>query len=111
MFEKLRRDVFVDMIIERELERDAHQVERVHRHPGGAIGLVDIAAGRERGAAIEKADIVKAKKPALKDVVSFNVLAVHPPGEIEHQLMKDAFEESPVALAAVMLAVGFIDAP
>src|SRR5713226_7512614 len=102
MFEKLRRDVFVDMVLEGELERYAHQVERVHRHPGGAVGLVDIAAGRQRRAAVEKADIVEAEKPALKDVVSFDVLAVHPPGEIEHQFVEDTFEESPVALAAVV---------
>src|SRR6266446_9817639 len=103
MLEKLRGDVFVDMILEGELQRDAHQVEGVHRHPGGAVGLVDITAGRQRGAAVEKADIVEAEKPALKDVVSLDVLAVHPPGEIEHQLVEDTFEESPVALAAVVL--------
>src|SRR6478672_13851978 len=105
MFEKLRRDVFVDMVRKRELERDAHQVERVHRHPGSAVGLVDIAAGRQGRAAVEKADIVEAEKPALKDIVSFDVLAVHPPSEIEHQFVEDAFEKGPVALAAVMVAV------
>src|SRR5882762_10916297 len=98
MLEKLGGDVFVDMVLEGELERDAHQVERVHRHPGGAVGLIDIAAGRQRRAAVEKTDIVEAEKPALKDVVSFDVLAVDPPGEVEHQFVEDTFEKGPVAL-------------
>ena len=71
--------------------------ERVHRHPGGAVGLVDVAAGRQRLRAVEDADVVEPEKAALEDVAAVGVLAVHPPGEIQHQLVEDAFEEGAVA--------------
>jgi hypothetical protein len=45
MLEELGRDVLVHMVVLGELERDAHEVERVHRHPAGAVRLVDMAAG------------------------------------------------------------------
>ena len=58
-----------------------------------------VAAGRQRRAAVEDADIVEPEKPALEDVAALGVLAVHPPGEIQHQLVEDAFEEMPGRLA------------
>jgi hypothetical protein len=36
------------MVGERQLEGDAHQIERVHRHPRRAVGLVDVTPGRQR---------------------------------------------------------------
>ncbi len=40
MFEELRGGALVDVVVQREFKGDAHHVERVHRHPGGAVGLV-----------------------------------------------------------------------
>ena len=48
-------------------------------------------------AAVEDADVVQAEKAALEDVAALRVLAVDPPGEIQHQLVEDAFEERQVA--------------
>jgi len=57
----------------------------------------DEAARRQRCAAIEHADVVQAEEAALKHVAPFRVLPIHPPGEVQHQLVKDALEklESP----------------
>src|SRR5713226_5312875 len=109
MLEELCRDVFVDMIIRRQFERYAHQVQRVHRHPGGGVGLVDVAALGQRLAAVKDADVVEAEKAALEDVAALGVLAVDPPGEIEDQLVEDALEKGAVALAAVQVAVYLVN--
>ena len=111
MLEELAGDVLVDVIVLGELERDAHQIERIHRHPAGAVGLVDVAAGRQLRAAVEHADVVEAEKSALEDVAAHGVLAVHPPGEIEHQLVEHALQEFQVALAPMVLAVDLEHAP
>ena len=51
----------------------------------------------KRRAAVEHADVVEAEKTTLKNVSPLSVLAIHPPGEVEHQLVEDAFEEREVA--------------
>ena len=70
------------------------------RHPGGAVGLLEVAAGRQRRAAVEDADVVEAEEAALEHVPAVAVLAVDPPGEVEQQLLEDALEQLAVALAA-----------
>ena len=70
-----------------------------------------MAAVRQRCVPVEYADIVEPEKPALEDVSALDVLAVDPPGEIEHQLVEDALEKISVALAAAVLAVDLVDAP
>ena len=94
VLEELGRDVLVGVVVLGELERDPHQVQAVHRHPGGAVGLVDEAAGRQRRRAVEHADVVEPEEAALEDVAALGVLAVHPPGEVQHQLVEDALEEA-----------------
>src|SRR5207247_3872132 len=97
VFEEFRGDVFIDLVVLRQFERDTHEVERIHRHPARPVGLVDEAAGGQRRAAVEHADVVEAEKPTLKNVSPLSVLAIHPPGEVEYQLVEDAFEEREVA--------------
>ena len=116
MLEEFRRDVFIDPVVLRQFQRDAQQVQAIHRHPARAVGLVDVAAGRQRRAAVEHADVVEAKEAALENIASLRVLAIHPPGEVEQQLVKDAFEKFQVALVvrigfAALLAVHLEHAP
>ena len=111
VLEKFGSDVFVDMVGERQLERNAHQVERVHRHPRSAVGLVDVTPARQRFVPVEYADVVEPQEPALENISALDILAVDPPGEVEHQLVEDTFEKIPVALAASVLPVDFIDTP
>src|SRR5258707_15649472 len=81
MLEELGRNVFVDVIFQRQLDRDSHQIERKHPHPTGGVALLEASAVGKRIVAIEHADVVEPEKTALKNVVPFGVLAVHPPSE------------------------------
>ena len=101
VFQKFRRDVLIDLVVLREFERDAQQVHAKHRHPARAVGLVDEAAGRQRRTAVKHADIVEAEKTALKNIPSLRVLAVHPPSEIQQQLVENTFEKFQVASSRI----------
>src|SRR5690349_21484501 len=103
MLEELGGDVFIDWIVKGQLKGDAHEIQRIHRHPACAVGLIDEAAGGQRLAAIEDADIVEAKEAPLKQIAPLSVLAVDPPGEIEHQLVEGALQERQVARIAAAL--------
>ena len=98
-------------VLRRQFQRDPHQVERVHRHPRGAVGLVDEPAGRQRVAAVEHADVVEAQEPALEHVPPLRVLAVHPPREVDHQLVEHLLQELPVGVVLVLLVVPVLDVP
>src|ERR1700721_4343851 len=76
-------DVFVRGILRGELHGDGQQVQCVHGHPTGAVGLLDVAAGGQRVAAVEDSNIIEAEKTALKNVHAVGVFAVDPPGEIQ----------------------------
>ena len=91
---ELAGDVLVGRVVLRELHGDGEQVERIHRHPARAVRLLEVTAGRQRRAAIEHADVVEAQEAALEDVLALGVLAIHPPGEVQEQLVEDALEES-----------------
>src|SRR5271165_7549346 len=108
VLEELGGDIFVDRIVLRQLERDAHEIQGVHGHPAGSVRLIDVAAGRQLGAAVEDADVVQAEKSALEYVAALGVLAVHPPGEVQNQLVENSLQESEVAPAAALLAVHLI---
>ena len=92
----------------RQLDGDLEHVLAEERHPGRAVGLLEVAAGRQRRAAVEDADVVEAEEPALEHVVAVPVLAVHPPGEVEEQLVERLLEPLDVAAALLQLveAVG-----
>ena len=99
MLEELGGHVLIGRILESKFERDAEQVEGEHGHPGGAVRLVDAAAGGERAGAVENGDVIQAKKAAAEDVAAAGVLAVPPPGEIEQELMERLFQEVAVGHA------------
>ena len=69
-----------------------------------------MTAGGQRLAAVEHADVVQAEEAALKDVHALGVLAVHPPGEVQQQLVEDALQKRAVARAATLL-LDLVDAP
>ena len=85
----------------RQLDGDLQHVLAEQRHPGGAVGLLEVAAGRQRRAAVEDADVVEAQEAPLEDVPARAVLAVDPPGEVQQQLLEAALEPLPVPLAAL----------
>src|SRR6516162_11055361 len=83
MLKELYGQRLVDRIVRGQLDGDLKHRLGVERHPAGAVCLVHMAAGRQRRAAVENADIVEAEEAALEDVAPARVLAVAPPGEID----------------------------
>ena len=110
MFQELRRDVFVNVIFTRELDRDTHQIQRKHSHPTRAIALFKEAAIGERGAAIEYADVIKAKEPAFENIFVFGIFPIHPPGKGKEQFVKDCFQKCAVAFTG-LFSLDLEDAP
>ena len=60
-------------------------------------------AGRKRGAAIKDADVVEPEEAALEDVLAEAVLAIHPPGEVQDELVERRLEEIEVDFASQRL--------
>ena len=110
VFPELACHVFVARLFACQFQCDGQQVQGVHCHPTGPVRLFDVSAGRERRAPVEHADVVQTKKSALKDVHAIGVLAVHPPGEVQHQFVKHALQECPVAFAFPLL-VDLVNSP
>ena len=100
---ELARHVFVGRIFFGEFECDRQQIEAVHRHPAGAVGLFEVPAGGQWRAAVENADVVETEEASLEHVASFGIFSVYPPGEVEKQLVEDALEEHSVANAPALL--------
>src|SRR5688572_31774502 len=96
VLEKLDRELLVRGLLLRQLERDLEHGLREERHPRGTICLLEIAARRQRLRAIEDADVVEAEEPALEDVVALAILAVHPPREVQEQLVEHPLEKRAV---------------
>ena len=46
VLEELRREALVRLVLFREFERDAHEVEAEHPHPAGRVGLFEARAKR-----------------------------------------------------------------
>ena len=110
MFEKLRRDIFVNVIFERELKRNAHHVQAEHSHPARAVALFEMASIGKRVVPIEHANVIEPEKSALKDVVAFRVFAIHPPGEGDEHFVKDRLEKRAIAFAG-FFSLDLINAP
>src|SRR5438876_4869927 len=111
MLKELCGNILIDLVVPRQFEGDAHEVESIHRHPRSAVSLVNEAARGQRRAAVEHTNVVESKEAALKNVPTLRVLAIHPPGEVQHQLVKNPFEEGEVALVTALLAVHLEHAP
>src|SRR6185437_14476781 len=58
---------------------------------------------------IEQADIVQPKEPALENVQSLRVFAVHPPGEVQQQLLENPLQELDIANTTVQVPIVLID--
>ena len=105
MFEELAGDVLVDRIVLRQLQGDPQQVQAVHRHPAGCVGLFEMAAAGSGLLRSNTPMLSRPRKPPWKMFRPSCVLAVHPPGEIEHELVEDALRGTHVAAIAALLAV------
>ena len=86
-------------------ERDLDHVLAVEGHPGGPVGLLQRAAGGQRRAAVEDADVVEAQEAAGEDVAAVGVLAVQPPVEVERETVERALQELAVLAPEAALPV------
>ncbi len=100
MFHKLQDHVFIDRVVGGKFHGEFQHVLAEQRHPGRAVRLLQVAAGGQRGAAVEDADVVETEESAFEDVLAEAVLAVHPPGEVQEQFVERRPEELEVRLAA-----------
>src|SRR6516164_1119133 len=100
MFDELEAHVRIGRLAARQLDGDVEHLLTEERHPGGAVSLLQMASGRQRRAAVENADIVEPQKATIEGIVAGAVLAVYPPGEVEHQLVEGTFEPIGISLAA-----------
>src|SRR5215469_15922638 len=96
MFDETIGNFFVHCIVVAKNERDLKHALAVERHPCRAVGLIEVAARRQRGAAVEDTDVVQSEESARENVSSLRVLAIYPPVEIQHQALERAFEEAHV---------------
>ena len=100
VLDELDDHVLVGRVVGGELDREFQHVLAEEGHPRRAVRLLQVAAGGQRRAAVEDADVVEAEEAALEDVLAEAVLAVHPPGEVQQQLVERRLEEIDVRLAA-----------
>jgi len=103
MLHELEDHVLVGGVVGGELYRELEHVLGEERHPRRAIRLLQVAPGGQRGAAVEDADVVEAEEAALEDVLAETVLAAHPPGEVQQQLVEGHLEEVQVHVATQRL--------
>ena len=54
---------------------------------------VPASAAGQRFGSIEEADVVEPEESAGEDVLALDVLSIHPPCEVQQQLLKRALEE------------------
>ena len=110
VLEELRGDVLVGRVVLASSSAMASMFRQYMAIHDGAVGLLEVAAARQRRGAVEHADVVQAEEAALEDVLALGVLAVHPPGEVQQQLVEGALEEQPVGHAG-HAAIDLVDAP
>ncbi len=88
MVDELRRHIAVVGILGRQLNADLQHVLAEQCDPGRAVGLLQVAAGGQRRAAVEDADIVQPEEASLEEVLAEAVFAIHPPGEVQQQALR-----------------------
>ena len=100
LVEVMERTVFVGRVVLAELQTHSQHRLRVKDHPCGAVRLLEVASGRELGAAVEHPDVVEPQKAALEKVATFEPLAMQPPIEISAQPLEDGLQPTNVTLVA-----------
>ena len=110
MLKKFTRDVLISGIVLRKLKRDRQHIQAIHTHPAGAVGLLEVSAGWQGSGSVKHSDIVKTQKAALENIGAVRIFPIHPPCEIQEQLVKDFFEEPAIGDAS-NAPFDFINAP
>ena len=72
-------------------QRHIHHIQRIHSHPAGAIGLLQLSAFCKVMAPVEHTNIIKPQKAAFKNIITAPILSIDPPGKIDKQFLKHPF--------------------
>ena len=102
VFDEFHRETDIARIVHCQFCADLDHILAEKRHPGGAVGLFQVSAGRQRRRSIEDPDIIQPQKAPFEGIVSGPIFAVHPPDEIRMQLKETAFEPGEVALSTLL---------
>ena len=97
---ELQDHVFVDGVVGGELHCEFEHVLGEECHPRRAIRLFQVAAGGKWSAAVEDPDVVEAEETPFEYILTEPVLAVHPPCEVQNELVERRLEEIEVSLPA-----------
>src|SRR5215469_18616351 len=62
---------FVHRVVFRESHSDFQHAQTIEGHPGCAVSLIEISAGRQRCTAVENADVVEPEESARENVAAF----------------------------------------
>ncbi len=103
VLKEFRGDVLVGWLGAGQFQSHGQHVQAVHTHPSRAVRLFQVAAGGQRRAAVKDADVVQPQEAAFENVVAVQILAVHPPGEVQHEFVEGICQEIDVALTAHFL--------
>src|SRR5262245_6310227 len=103
MLNKLETHVQIGRSLQRQLYGNFKHILAKERHPGRAVGLLEVSASRQRRAAVKDPDIVQTEEPSFEHVAAGAILAVYPPGEVQEQLLEGALKPIHVTPAAPKL--------
>src|SRR4026207_1963448 len=103
MLDKLATHSQIGWALHGQCHCNLQHVLAEERHPGRAVGLLQVPPGREWSTAIEDPDIVQSQEASFKHVPAGAVLAIYPPGEVQQQLLEGLLEPLHISLAALGL--------
>src|SRR5512139_2305884 len=86
-----------------EFQRNLQHILAEEGHPGRSIRFFQVTSRGKGCATVEDTDIVQAQKAAIEYIATVAVLAVDPPGKIEHQLLKSLFQKLQITLPSMQL--------
>src|SRR5215831_19280389 len=76
LLQKPEGDVLIHRVVLSQNERDLYHALTVEGHPCRAVGLIQVAAGREWGTTVKHANIVETEKSTSEDIFPLWVLPV-----------------------------------
>ena len=107
--EEFGGDVFIHGVVLGQLEGDIQpmdnerpdngkarvyiHVQAIEGHPCCPVSLTQRASSWKGFRAVEDTNVVKAKEATFEDVLAIGVLSIHPPGEVEEQLLEDTLQK------------------
>src|SRR5215472_9839185 len=96
VLEESEGNVLIHWIVVDQNEGNLEHALAIKSHPCCPIGLVQVASGGQRSAAIEHSDVVETEKTTREHISALWVFAIEPPVEVLHQTLKRSFQKAQV---------------